>query len=171
LCVCAWGYRPGRLVGMQRKRGRWVGRGVTACGVLRSVVGGGVPHAVVRWSAVQGSTVGCCVVWPGGGEVPCGVAGWWVGVVWWPAALRGVVLWGGVVACCVWWCGRRVRWRGGVGAAWSGEMGYVGGTVWCYVVWWGAVCVRRRSGVLRGGGVIGWYTWVLCGAVLWGAMW
>ena len=47
--------------------------------------------------------------------------------------------------------------------------------MWCYVVWWGAVCVRRRSGVLRGGGVIGWYTWVLCGVlcgrVLGGVVW
>ena len=111
------------------------------------------------------------MVWPGGGEVPCGVAGWWVGVVWWAAALRGVVLWGGVVACCVRWCGRRVRWRGGVGAAWSGEMGYVG---WYSVVLCGVVgrCVRAAAwwGAARGG-VIGWYTWVLCGAVLWGAMW
>ena len=104
-----------------------------------------MPHAVVRWSAVQGGTVGCCVVWPGGGEVPCGVVG-----------RRGVVgcsgAWGGVVvvACCVRWCGRRVRWRGGVGAAWSGVMGTWGGTVWCYVVLWGAARVRRRSGVLRG---------------------
>ena len=114
-----------------------------------------MPHAVVRWSAVLGGTVGCCVVWPGGGEVPCGVAGWWVCVVWWAAALHGLV----------------VEWRGGVSAAWSGVMGSVG---WYSVVLCGVVgrCARAAAwwGAARGG-VIRWYTWVLCGAVLWGAMW
>ena len=54
-----------------------------------------MPHAVVRWSAVQGGSVGCCVVWPGGGEVPCGVAC--------GAARGGVVGWrGGVLREGVW---------------------------------------------------------------------
>ena len=102
---------------------------------------GGVPHAVVRWSA--GRVVRWGAVWYGLAGVRCR-AGWWVGVVWWAAALRGVVLWGGVLACCVRWCGHCVGWRRGVGAAWGGAMEYVG---WYSVVLCGVVgrCVRAAA--------------------------